>query len=255
MSSGLPQVPAGSGQHPIFMVLIAAHGAADAQAFYASVFGWTFQAVAPDIVTAVPPEGPAVTLRSTAPETNQLTVPFIGVKDVRASLAQVVACGGSVEREPWDMFMVGTMARFRDPSGTIYGLMSVVAPDPPARIPMPLGGNPRPVAGSACSLEMYAADGGAADAFFQECFGWSSLPTMPQFVAFDPGAGIGGVFQSHTPALPAVVYLASDDVAATMAAVVRAGGEAQGEPMAMPGLGTFGYFKDPSGTTVGLIGP
>jgi hypothetical protein len=28
-----------------------------------------------------------------------------------------------------------------------------------------------------------------------------------------------------------------------------------GEPMRMPGAGCFGYFKDPSLTSMGLIGP
>ncbi|MFZ4739062.1 MAG: VOC family protein [Bradymonadia bacterium] len=37
--------------------------------------------------------------------------------------------------------------------------------------------------------------------------------------------------------------------------IIAAGAESLGEPMAMPGMGTFGYFKDPSGTPMGLIGP
>jgi uncharacterized protein len=255
MTSGIPQVPAGSGQHPIVTVVLAANAMARSREFYASVFGWQFAALTPEIMAAVMPEGPTLTLRGAVAEGFQGSVPFIGVTDVPATLARVVALGGEVERAPWQVPMAGTMARFRDPSGTIYGLTSGLPPAPLPRIPIPLGGNPRPRAGVVCSLEMYAKDGGSAGAFFAECFGWNSLPTMPSFVAFDAGAGIGGVFQSHTPALPGVVYISSDDVNATLAAVVGAGGAANGEPMAVPGMGTFGYFKDPSGTIVGLIGP
>jgi predicted enzyme related to lactoylglutathione lyase len=78
---------------------------------------------------------------------------------------------------------------------------------------------------------------------------------MPQFMAFDPGAGIGGVFQSHTAAMPAVAYIYSTNVSATLEAIQGAGGTAMGEPMRIPGMATFGYFTDPSGTNMGLIGP
>ena len=78
---------------------------------------------------------------------------------------------------------------------------------------------------------------------------------MPPYVAFDPGAGIGGVFQSHTPALPAVAYIYVDDAVATLTAIDAAGGSRLGDAMSMPGMGTFGYFKDPSGSSMGLIGP
>ena len=65
---------------------------------------------------------------------------------------------------------------------------------------------------------------------------------------------MGGVFQSHTPALRGVAYLYSSNVSATLSAIDAAGGKRMGDPMAMPGMATFGYFTDPSGTTMGLIG-
>jgi len=74
-------------------------------------------------------------------------------------------------------------------------------------------------------------------------------------MAFDPGAGIGGVFQSHTPATPAVAYIYAADVGAKLTEIDAAGGKRMGEPMRIPGMGCFGYFKDPSGTAMGLIGP
>jgi len=77
---------------------------------------------------------------------------------------------------------------------------------------------------------------------------------MPHFMAFDAGASIGGVFQSHTPAMPAVAYIYVADVGATLSEIDAAGGKRMGEPMRMPGMGCFGYFTDPSGTSMGLIG-
>ena len=102
---------------------------------------------------------------------------------------------------------------------------------------------------------MHAANGAAAGCFFSDLFGWGSLETMPGYTAFDPGASVGGVFQTHTPGTPALAYIFADNVAEKLAEIEDAGGKRLGDPMSMPGFGSFGYFKDPSGTSMGLIGP
>ncbi|MBP7621526.1 MAG: hypothetical protein KA745_11205, partial [Gemmatimonadales bacterium] len=156
---------------------------------------------------------------------------------------------------PWPGPMGAQLARFTDPSGTIYGLASGLLAAKPPRIEMPFGTNPKPPAGAVCSLEMYAADGEAVTRFVGDLFGWGAAPTMPHFVGFDAGAGIGGVFQSHTPVAKSMAYIYSADVAASIAAIEAAGGKRMGDPMPIPGMGTFGYFTDISGTAMGLIGP
>ena len=249
----MPTPPAGNGQHPVALVVISANDLAASSAFYASVFGWQMMPMSPELSGAAARGGPAIALRAGMPEGFPGIVPFLRVPNVPAALEQVVAGGASVERVPWNIPGMGTMARFADTSGTIYGLTDAAVAGAVAPVPMPFGDNPKPPAGTVCSLEMYSA-GDKAPQFFGAHFGWGTLPTMPQFVAFDPGAGIGGVFQSHTPALPAVAYIYVEDVGATLSAVDVANGARQGDPMAMPGMGTFGYFKDPSGTTMGLIG-
>lgn len=255
MSTELPQVPPGSGLHPIPLVVITANDLAASASFYSKLLGCPAMPAGGHRMILAPHAGPTVALRAQNPEGFPGVVPFIAVPDVDAALARVLAAGGTLERAPWELPMVGALARFKDASGTIWGLTNVSSPKPPARVPMPFGDNPKPPAGTVCSLEMYAADRDAAARFFGDLFGWGSLPTMEQFVAFDPGAGIGGVFQSHTPALPAVAYLYVPDVHATVAAIEASGGARVGDPMSMPGFATFGYFRDPSGTTMGLIGP
>lgn len=254
MSVTLPQIPAGSGRHPIALAVISANRLEASGAFYTAVFGWQMQKMSAELLAAVTPAGPATALRSGIPDGFPGIVPYLATGDVGATLAQVTAGGGAVERAPWKVPMVGTLARFRDPAGTIYGLTDTAMPGGAPKIPMPFGSNPKPPVGALCSLEMYAGSA-AVPAFFQQLFGWGTIETMPSFVGFDAGAGIGGVFQSHTPALPAVGYVYVADVAATLTAISAAGGAQQGGPMAMPGMGTFGYFTDPSGTTMGLIGP
>ena len=255
MSSPMPQVPAGSGQHPIVLIVLSANRLEASGAFYRDVFGWQLQPMSAELTGAVAPGGPMIALRANLPEGFPAAIPYLAVPQVEAALAAVVADGATEERAPWTIPGVGRMARFKDASGTIYGLTTATSPDAVKPVPMPFGDNPKPPANTICSLEMYAADGHAAGRFMQGRFGWGAQETMPQYVAFDPGAGIGGVFQSHTPAAPAMVYIYSNDVAATVVSLEAAGGKRMCEPMSMPGMGTFGYFTDPSGTPMGLIGP
>jgi len=254
MSASLPSIPRGNGQHPIRLVTLAANRLDASARFYEQCFGWKPQRLSPELAVAMPAGGPVVALRAGVPEGFPGVVPFIAVPDVAVALQGAVAAGGTVERDPWTLPLVGTLARFRDRSGTLYGLTDAPAMGRVAHVPIPFGDAPKPAPGTVCSLEMYTHDGEQAAAFFGARFGWGTAPTMPRFVGFDPGAGIGGVFQSHTPGLPAVAYLYVTDVKRTLASVVEAGGKALGEPAAMPGMATFGYFIDASDTTMGLIG-
>lgn len=250
----LPQAPAGNGKHPVVLTVISANDLAASSAFYASLFGWQVMKMSAELTAISATAGPMIALRAGMPDGFPGVVPFIGVTNVDAMLEQVVAAGGAVERASWKIPMMGTLARFKDVAGTIYGLTNAVSPTGSPHVPMPFGTNPKPPAGAICSLEMYSSGDGTPQ-FFHDVFGWGTLPTMPAFVAFDPGAGIGGVFQSHTPALTAVAYIYVDDVATMLMAIGAAGGTRLGDAMSMPGMGTFGYFKDPSGSSMGLIGP
>ncbi|MCU0636709.1 MAG: hypothetical protein MUE41_17695 [Gemmatimonadaceae bacterium] len=250
-----PQIPAGSGRHPIVLVTIAARDLAASSAFYRTLFGWQLQPMSPTLTAAIAPSGPSLALNGDVDEGAPGAVPFIAVDDVAGMLARVEGAGGALVRAPWSMPMVGTMARFTDPWSTHYGLIGSRMGGAATPVPIPMWDNPRPTPGGLCSVEMYAADGAAAGRFFGDLFGWGSVETMPSYLGFDPGAGIGGVFQSHTPVAPVMPYLFVDDVAATLSAIDAAGGTRMGDAMPLPGVATFGYFHDPSGTAMGLIGP
>lgn len=254
MAFTMPEVPRGSGDHPVAMIVLSANDAASV-AFYSKVFGWQMSKMSAELTAFVAPDGPSGALRSKVPDGFPGMVPYIAVPDVDVALDKVVAGGGAVEKAAWTVPGVGKLARFKDPGGTIYGLTDAMMAGAMPRIPMPVGSNPKPPAGAICHLEMYAADGPASAAFFRDLFGWGTLPTMPQYIAFDPGAGVCGIFQSHTPAMPAVAYICTTDVAAKLAEIEAAGGKRTGEPMRMPGVACFGYFEDPSNTGMGLIGP
>jgi predicted enzyme related to lactoylglutathione lyase len=228
---------------------------AGSRAFYSKLFGWQMHPMSAELTAVVAPAVPTVALRSNVPEGFPGMVPFIGVADVDAALDGVVAAGGEIERATWIAPMVGKLARFKDLSGTIYGLSNAMPPAEMPHLVMPVGSNPKPPPGTICHLEMYNTDGAAAARFFGELFGWGTLQTMPLYMAFDPGAGVGGIFQSHTPAMPAVAYIYAADVGAKLSEIDNSGGRRMGEPMPIPGVACFGYFKDPCGTSMGLLGP
>jgi predicted enzyme related to lactoylglutathione lyase len=207
------------------------------------------------LIGAIPPAGPMVSLRANTPEGFPGVVPYLRVDHVERALQAVVSAGGTVERAPWHVPLAGRFARFTDEGGTVYGLTDMAVAGPTPAMAPPFGDNPRPAAHALCSLEMYAADGESAARFFGTQFGWGTVSPMPQYMMFDPGAGIGGVFQSHTPGLRALGYIYVADVAAALAAIEAAGGQRSAEPMSAPGMGTFGYFNDVCGTPMGLIGP
>ena len=187
MSPEMPPIPAGSGKHPVALVVITANQLAESGAFYSKLFGWQAQKLSAELTACVTPGGPMVALRANVPDGSPGLIPYVSVPDVDAMLAGVVAAGGAVERAPWSVPMMGKLARFKDPSGTVYGLTDAVAPGGAPHIPAPFGASPKPPAGAICSLEMHAT-GGALESFFGGLFGWSTLPTMPQYTMFDAGA-------------------------------------------------------------------
>src|SRR5262249_34676592 len=157
----MPQVPAGSGEHPIALVVVSANNLAASSAFYAKLFGWQLHPMSAELTGVVAPAGPTAALRSNVPAGFPGMVPYIRVADGRPMLAGVVAGAGTIEKAPWTVPMVGKLARFKDPRGPVYGLTDAITPGGQPSIPMPLGSNPKPPAGAICSIEMYAADGAA----------------------------------------------------------------------------------------------
>lgn len=53
---------------------------------------------------------------------------YIGVDDVDAATTAILAAGGRVQREPWDVPGVGRIAIVADPSGAVVGIMTPSLP-------------------------------------------------------------------------------------------------------------------------------
>ena len=248
-------IPPGKGTYPVSLIVVAVNDLVATSAFYGKVFGWQVQPMSAELATAFPPAGPGVAFRANAPAGTPAVVPYLLTADVDADLKRAVEAGGEVEKAPWSIPGTGKLARFKEPSGTVYGLTTIPAPFGTPPTPMPFGDNPKPPAATVCSLEMHSADRAKTAAFFGNVFGWGCKETMPRYTGFDPGAGIPGVLQDHTPATPAMLYVYVPDVAAKLDEIDAAGGKRSCDAMTMPGMGTFGYYSDPSSVPMGLIGP
>jgi uncharacterized protein len=257
---GMPQVQPGDGSHPLCWLEIQAKDIEASRKFYGELFGWTFQEfeAMPGYVMYTPPAGLPGAL-SALPESlanaQQTTTPYILTADIDAELAALEARGLKITQPKTPVFDWGFVAMFEDGAGTTYGLSTMSMQQPIPHLPPDFGSATKPPAGTLWSIELYGGDLDQAKALFGEHFGWGTLGTMPQYMMFDPGAGIGGVFQGHTAVAKSLPYIWVDDVRAKIAEIVAAGGRSLGEPASMPGMGTFGYFVDPNGVGMGLFGP
>ena len=252
-NSPIPTAPKGAGTHGIGWIEIRANNLEASGMFYQEVFGWEIESFTPAYkVFKVAAGGPNGGLRGASPAGTPACTPYIFASDVAMAQTQVVAAGGKKLTEP-ENIGGGWIGHFAAPNGVIYGLADSPIHQP--HIPAPFGAGPKPGVNSLCSLEMYGGpDLAATGQFFQDLFGWASFDSMPGYRMFDAGVSIGGVFQGHTPGTTSIAYIYVSDVAAKLTEIEDAGGKRMGEPMGMPGV-TFGYFTDPSGTAMGLIGP
>lgn len=114
---------------------------ARAARFYAEAFGWTHQMLGPEmgdyvlVTTALPGAGPKVPPHAALGAINGGLFPFkpdwpmqhpsvvLGVDDIRAAMARIVAGGGEVLGEPMTIPGVGDYVSFVDTEGNRNSLM------------------------------------------------------------------------------------------------------------------------------------
>ena len=107
--------------------------------------------------------------------------------------------------------------------------------------------------------------------FYQDAFGWQTQmfgEEMGNYVLATttetdesgpkkPGAINGGFFPKRTdwPAQHPSIVIAVDDIQTAMGQVAEAGGEVQGEPIEIPGVGQYVSFVDTEGNRVSMLQP
>jgi hypothetical protein len=115
---------------------------------------------------------------------------------------------------------------------------------------MPKYGN-----GKICYIEIPAQDIARSAEFYKQAFGWNIRTRGNGSVAFDDGVGevsgswVVGRPPASQPGL--MVYIMVDSVAASVEAVVAAGGEIV-QPIGADAPEITARFRDPAGNVIGL---
>ena len=100
--------------------------------------------------------------------------------------------------------------------------------------------------------ELASGDPAATRAFLERVFGWTFRSVkMPlgDYLSYDtPGGGQGGIRPTQPREAPASTsYVRVDDLDAALQAVTRAGGAIVLPRVDVPGMGSFFWFRTPSG--------
>lgn len=117
-------------------------------------------------------------------------------------------------------------------------------------------------AGTPCWIDLSAPDVDGAAAFYSTLFGWSTedqfdddgVRIYTNFMRADHVVAGMGQQQPEMANMPAMwnTYVATDDVAATVAAVEEAGGAVMLPPMEVMTEGSMAVFADPAGAVVSV---
>ena len=228
--------------------------------FYTKVIGWTAQemGMVPPYTVLSSAQGMVGGVMGTPPEAAAMGAKpewtgHIGVDDVDEYAKKIVAAGGKVCREPWDIPTVGRLAIVADPGGAVF---SIYKPE------MEGGEPPKDAPGQIGWRELHAADGESAWKFYSEVFGWTSPSSMDMGPAgvyrmFSTGEAmpVGGMM-TKMPEMPAPKWLFYFTVEALDAAVERAkagGGTLINGPMEVPGGQWIAQFMDPQGAMFAMV--
>jgi len=105
-------------------------------------------------------------------------------------------------------------------------------------------------------FEIGCKDKAKVSAFYAEVFGWKIDAGPMGLIDTGAGSGIPGHIAAlgHEPHQFTHFYIETSDVASSLAAIEAAGGRTVVPPVEIP-TGTFAWFADLEGNTVGLWKP
>lgn len=179
---------------------------------------------------------------------------FVGVEDVDASAAAVMAAGGQLRREPTDIPGVGRFAVFTDPQGAPLALFKGQSEMGPS-FGMGQPGHPG-------WHELMTSDWQAAFAFYSGLFGWRKdrghdMGPMGMYQLFNAGGdAIGGMMTKPASVEAPPFWTYYFTVAAIEPAIERikaGGGTVINGPMEVPGGSWIVQALDPQGVMFALV--
>jgi predicted enzyme related to lactoylglutathione lyase len=237
-------------------------------AFYAKLFGWTTVEIpggpAPYCVAQLGGRSKSGLAQLAAGDAARPSwLAYLTVANVDDTLPRVEELGGTVLQPAFDVMDLGRMALVQDPTGATFALWNDTKPGQTTV---------HDEHGSSFWYEQHSTDIAASLAFYESLVEWESEPQdMGNGVMYyvvstpdttDPAqASAAGMMQQMPSAteagVPSVwsVYFNVDDVDATAALAVEAGGTIVMPPMDIPGIGRSAHVADPQGAMFSIMTP
>jgi predicted enzyme related to lactoylglutathione lyase len=228
-----------------------------AKAFYAGVFGWTYDdqpmpdgpvysmaKLGEDHIAAIASQSPELAAAGAPPMWNT----YIAVDSVDDTVAKVEAAGGQVAMAPFDVIGAGRMAFVLDPGGAAVAFWQAGA-----HVGASLVNEP----GTITWNELITTDSSAA-AFYQQVLGLTTAVMdmgTGQYTLFQAGGEqVGGTVAPQLPGVPNHwhVYFAVADADAAAAKITELGGSILVEPFDSP-VGRMAVANDPQGAAFSII--
>jgi predicted enzyme related to lactoylglutathione lyase len=234
-----------------------------AKAFYGGLFGWhpNDMPLGPDqFYTMLQVDGKEIgALYELDESMRRIGIPphwleYIAVASADDAAARVKALGGTVNKEPFDVFDAGRMAIIQDPAGAVFAIWQANR-----HIGARITGEPSTL----CWSELITKDTAKSVEFYTKLFGWSvksGLGSPREYLEIWNGdRAIGGMVQeaaelgdipSHW--MPYFLVTGCDSSAGKSKEL---GGLVQVRPSDIPGVGRFAVIADPQGAVFSLFQP
>lgn len=238
-----------------------------AKAFYDAVVGWNIDAEAPPggmdyrmINAADGAAGGVMQLNADmlAGGAKPVWLGYFGVDDVDASVAAIVADGGTVHLPAFDIPGIGRLAMLTDPQGIPFYVMRGASPESSTAYQ-------RMGFQHVSWNELLTPDDAAALAFYEKHFNLTKAGSMPMgpmgdysFIANGDSAGeaVGAMMRTPEGARSGWgFYFRVQDIDVAKTAVEANGGSVHADPMQVPGGEWIINAVDPEGTPFGLVSP
>ncbi|MGY0488469.1 VOC family protein [Streptomyces sp. WG-D5] len=230
-----------------------------AKAFYAELFGWTYDEGSPEYgnytqartpdgkhVAALVPQMPGA--EGVHPAWNL----YLGTSDIDAVAERIKDAGGSLMMDPMRVASFGTMVTAQDPAGVVFSVWQPDTHEGFEKVNEP---------GAYCWAEVNTRNAERTDSFFPTVFGYGVKKMADEHVDFnvwelngEPTMGRMRMTDDFPPHVPSYVnvYFTVEDCDAAVATVQRLGGKLHFGPTDSP-FGRFAAVADPQGAAFSVI--
>ena len=226
-----------------------------AKSFYRGLFGWDATQGGPEAGGYCMFQKEGKNVAGLGPVMHEGQYPswmtYVTVDDADATVARVVAAGGTVVVDPMEVLDAGRMAVFLDPTGAALALWQ-----PRAHTGADLANE----ASTFTWNELQTRDTAAAVSFYRSVFGWGthSRNGLMRYTEWKRGDhSVGGMMDMPAevpPQIPAywLVYFAVDDCDASVSRATELGGAALLAPIEVE-PGRLAVLSDPTGAVFAVI--